>query len=569
MRLFLIGIMLSTQIFAADFTTYDQSNCFSNLTKLFKSHPQYTRVTNLKKSAKEYLNEKLSPAKGEDLFNRNKHKLVKSILTEKILKQGEIPHDRIQDLLEEGQLYTFAILDDELRFAKSSVRNQILNQTSKHLMLADIKDVRFAGELWIYKDTIYISNSSGSYMPNSTLTPRAAKYFQDNFNIKKVEVHDESISDLATKIPFKTVLKSKVSNFSEALINTIAKNNNEGKVFNLIKESSTVEVEVQSEVGKGVYGIVHRLHLKSFTKDSQTQFPNLFSDNLPRKDLVIKFAHSVPILDSFPNNPFKKALLEEEAQSKLTQTTLKSLSIDGSEILHSATGENQFLIKAFIEGQSIQKMASLQEDLSKDQINALKLIYKKAELIMSKTKNGLDIKAENLVWDDTKKTFKMYEITFKAESNKMFYLNDGFDEYLNYIKQRLLHYKKGSSRRPSSSGYISLCEGSKLEIPQKYSNIFYSNIFPGKEIRLKKNEVQLKNNFVTSQVKCFKVSSLEYRKNGLTQMALSLHLKNNQRLIFRVKDTKSSEQFNGRFFIINQKNEIAAKSLWHELSNNK
>ena len=42
----------------------------------------------------------------------------------------------------------------------------------------------------------------------------------------------------------------------------------------------------------------------------------------------------------------------------------------------------------------------------------------------------LDIKAENIAWDEVNKKFVMYELSFKAKTTG-FYIKNGFNGYLN------------------------------------------------------------------------------------------------------------------------------------------
>ncbi len=107
--------------------------------------------------------------------------------------------------LEEGQPHTYAIVDEMLVFAESSVKPQLEKAKdfySKHYIISGMsKKVNFAGEFYVYKSDatkeifVVFDNASGTYRPDATALTSLEELLRLNFADKNVHIHVKSFNE--------------------------------------------------------------------------------------------------------------------------------------------------------------------------------------------------------------------------------------------------------------------------------------------------------------------------------------------------------------------------------------
>lgn len=101
--------------------------------------------------------------------------------------------------LSEGVPYTYAVLKDSLVFVESTAKpdeESAKDRFSKHYIISGMKTrVRFAGEFYVYKDTVQklvhvvFDNGSGTYRPDSAMLPALLNVLRENFDDDKIKLH--------------------------------------------------------------------------------------------------------------------------------------------------------------------------------------------------------------------------------------------------------------------------------------------------------------------------------------------------------------------------------------------
>jgi hypothetical protein len=153
---------------------------------------------------------------------------------------------------------------------------------------------------------------------------------------------------------------------------------------------------------------------------------------------VVKFPHQIPWPFPQSTNPWKRAVLSEADQTSTIQKALGSDQIDGTAILFAGHGSEPFLIKPFMQGHDVKALARQQADLTLLQVERLEAdIFSPAQRLAEKHGVYLDIKPENLAWQEERQRWGMYELTTLPRQIRGFFLAGGFPGYLANVRARM------------------------------------------------------------------------------------------------------------------------------------
>lgn len=465
----------------------------------------------------------------ESLISRE----VKEDLTNSVLKN-----------LKEGELYTFVLTDKDMRFAETSRgRLSPKNFASKHGMLAKGDKVHFAGEAWLEEGILVVNNNSGTYKPDASFLADLAMYLQKSFNVEKVTFSDvipvaksKNLSEYISELT--AYIKSRKANFSEGVVNLLARNNYLGAIFG----DEEIKFKVGKFIGSGFFGVIHKIEGLEASDALRKSAPQLFADGKLRLDLVAKFPQDVPLLSHLPSvDIFNRSIIKENDELVQLKEILKDFDISSADILYMTNYQGKNVaIKKLVHSESIQTLSKISKTLSKKQSEALKKdIYEMAEVVQKKLNLFLDIKAENIAWDPISERFIMYELSIRHSDS--FVDANGFNGYLNYVNKRLGYYNQ--KRKPASLGNdkISLCTHSNLKIPPEFKFSFTSALIDG-ELNLADDSIQLNQSEIEG---CFHVKSLTFIKN-IAQINLTITSKKHPENILEfaiLRDLNNSESF--------------------------
>lgn len=514
---FIVLFSIVFNVFAIDsVVSKNKDSCIGMMLSFFKVDSTYVTYKNLpetlpeKLAAKAYANSKID-SKVLRFSNAIFHSLkAKEVVSENVVN----PLSK----LDQKELYTFVVTEKEIRFAATSRGLNPKNLATKHALLANNTDkVYYAGEAWFEDGVLVINHGSGTFKPSSKDLADVALYFQKTFGVEKVSFTDilpvvtkKSIQDHVND--FKAYVMSKITSLEEFFVSLIARDAYKGQKIKLGLDGlkgDDIEFEVSDFIGSGFFGVVHKLKLKKMSDAAKKAFPQLLDNGEVRKDLVVKFPHNVPMLSNLPSfNVFDQTIVKENDEIKRLKDIIEEFNQDAADILFKGTGDRPFLIKKLVKAQSIQTMSKVSKTLSAEQLVALKRdIYDMAMRVSERMKLDLDIKAENIAWDDINKKFIMYELSFKAKTTG-FYINNGFDGYVKYVNQRMEYHAQ--QRIPSSLGLeIPICANNTIAIPPDFKFNYRSKLFEG-TIDLNKGMMTLDTEGING---CFKVESVSYVKD--------------------------------------------------------
>jgi len=149
--------------------------------------PKLSTIENRVKPSN-YFTTKLSPKKSKSVLReltiKSKvfHKFLRSLrIKNKNLKSLEFSENDFLKKLEEHQMYTYVIKDDQITFAQTGPG--WLDRLSKHLTLAEKEEVYYGGEMYVVNGKLYMTNASGTYMPASDDLPKLKEFMKDSFGI--------------------------------------------------------------------------------------------------------------------------------------------------------------------------------------------------------------------------------------------------------------------------------------------------------------------------------------------------------------------------------------------------
>lgn len=83
---------------------------------------------------------------------------------------------------QETQRYNCVITDNNLKLGQLKTGCEAVDDVlSKHVLLAEYEDVRFAGELYVKDNTLYLTRNSGTYRPTETHLEKAVSLLRKQF----------------------------------------------------------------------------------------------------------------------------------------------------------------------------------------------------------------------------------------------------------------------------------------------------------------------------------------------------------------------------------------------------
>jgi hypothetical protein len=570
MSKFIISILFlvfTQALFAVDVGSRTNSdNCAGALLSFFNRDSKYTSYKNLPEVMPEKLKGNLYSESGQiSKFSKYRRAFFSSLVSKEIDKKNVA---KPLSKLNQNELYTFVITEKEIRFATTS-RGSISpkNFSSKHALLANGEKVHFAGEVWFENGVLVVNNNSGTFKPKGEDLADVAKYFQDVFGVEKVIFSDEI--PVAKKLSFKSIMddfkafvKAHRSTVKEGVINLFARDRYLGKTIQLKNAAGELEIElvVSEFIGSGVFGAVHKLKVIKLSDSAKKNYPFLFSGAEVRDDLVIKFPHNIPLLKYLPvEDVFNKTVIRENDEIIKLKPIIEEFEQDAADILYKGELDGKtFLVKNFVKASSIQKMASTQKKLTKEQEIALKRdIFDMALAVKERMGAILDIKAENVAWDESHKKFVMYELSLK-EGNA--HTDAGLDGYLRYYNDRMSYWS--NKRKPSSvEGEIKLCAENQTPIPENFKASFNSGLVDG-NFDLTHDQIV----FNQSDLKgCFVVKEVTYYQ-GFTQLNLLFNkdFSRRQQIEFGILSDDSNKTYEMAFALF-ENNKILGTSYLYSV----
>lgn len=348
------------------------------------------------------------------------------------------------------------------------------------------------------------------------------------------------------------------------MINLFARDRYLGKTIELKNAAGELEIELElvvSEfIGSGVFGAVHKLKVSKLSESAKKNYPFLFSGAEVRDDLVIKFPHNIPLLKYLPvEDIFNKTVIRENDEIIKLKPIIEEFEQDAANLLYKGELDGKtFLVKNFVKASSIQKLASTHKKLTKEQEIALKRdIFDMALAVKDRMGAILDIKAENVAWDESHKKFVMYELSLK-EGNA--HTDAGLDGYFRYFNDRMSYWS--NKRKPSSvEGEIKLCAENQTPIPETFKASFNSGLVDG-NFDLAHEQIV----FNQSDLKgCFVVKEVTYYQ-GFTQLNLIFNkdFSRRQQIEFGILSDDSNKSFEMAFALL-EKNKILGTSYLYSV----
>lgn len=565
--LLLLGFFLNTSFGIETLVSDNKKGCSGLILSFLNLNSEYTTFRKLPENLPDGLlktyPENLPKSKflkyGRDYFATLISKEVIDDTTSSPLKK-----------LNPKELYTFVVTDKEIRFASTSrAYLSPKNFASKHAILAKGEPVHYAGEAWFENGILVINHNSGTYRPKSDQLRDLATYFQRNFNVERVSFSDvlpeeKKIKSISEYIDdFKNFLKSRKTTVTEGIVNFFARDrymNRHIKIGIDGKPGSDLEFEVSDFIGSGVFGVVHKLKIISMSDEARRVYAKLLDGEKFRDDLVVKLPHNLPILRFLPvEDVFNKTVIRERDVLVKIQDIVDSFGQSAADVLASGNFEGKtFLIKQFVKASSVQKLVQNSDRLSAVQMKALERdIYKMAEVVREKLGANLDIKAENVAWDEVNQKFIMYELSLKTGPS--IYLNNGFEGYLKYFYGRMTYWK--NSRRPASSDLYHQCPDSKFQIPDEFKKIYRSSSF-NVDFDLAQGSISIPSSNYNA---CFYVDGVSYM-GAYGQVSLKFVNRSNSKafVIFNLVDDFLTNDDYVSFQIFND-DLILGKSMQHHL----
>jgi hypothetical protein len=547
-KIFLV-FLITFKVFAVDVAvTGNKQSCVGLMLSFFDSDTTYVTYRKLpealpaKLTEKAYANSKID-SKPLRFNNAFFHSLkAKEVVT----KDAANP----LSALNQKELYTFVVTEKEIRFASTTRGFSPKNLATKHALLANNTDpVFYAGEAWFENGVLVINHGSGTFKPSSKDLADVALYFQKAFGVEKVSFNDvlpvivkKSLQDHVND--FRAYVMSKITTLEEMFVNLIARDAYKGQKIKLGLDGlkgDDIEFEVKDFIGSGFFGVVHKVKIKEMSDAAKKAFPDFMVEGEFRKDLVVKFPHNIPMLNHFPSfNIFDQTIVKENDEISKLKMIIDEFNQDAADVIFKGTTERPFLLKKLVKASSIQSLAKMGTKLTDDQVKALKRdIFEMATTVADRMKLDLDIKAENIAWDEVNKKFVMYELSFKAKTTG-FYIKNGFNGYLNYVNQRMLYHSK--TRTPSSAGVtINMCPSNTIEVPNDFKFHYQSDLYDG-SIDLVNNVINLDTEGLSG---CFKVESVTYTKEeAFLNLRIQDAKKSNKYLDFVIQRDLGEEKSN-------------------------
>ncbi len=250
---------------------------------------------------------------------------------------------------------------------------------------------------------------------------------------------------------------------------------------------------------------------------------------------------------------FERSIIKEFNELGPLKEIAQEFGLQDINIIFQGKAFNKtFLVKKLLKAHSIGELSKMQKVLTLAQEKSLENdIYALAVTVKKKLNLDLDIKAENLAWDPSKKRFVMYGLSVRNSGG--FLYPEGFKGYLDYFTNRF--NTLSLQRKPSSllANSIKMCSDNSLGIPSEFKKEYESKIagykFNFKSLSIDLNDVDLSG--------CFKVSDISYQGSHQQINFLLFSDKSSLEFIeFAIhKDVSTKEASFG--FTINNNGEIA------------
>jgi len=486
----------------------------------------------------------------------------KNLLSREVL-QGDV----VEPLksLKEGELYTFVMTKNEMRFASTSrAALSPKNFATKHALIANGDEIHFAGEAWVENGVLVVNHNSGTFRPLPGFLGDLAMYLQRSLKVERVLfsdfipiVEEKSLKDRLKDLEAYVRRKGKL--LSEGLINLISIKSYKGEVFS---------TGLDGEVGKDVFyrvgevvnsdfsGVTYKLEIIGLSKKGKTFQPLLNDSGLVRDDLTVKFPHHIPILGNLPRfNMFSAVAIKDEDQLKQLQEIVANFETHASEHVQSVKFKGSKInISKFQETKSVQEMAKSSPALNADQKVALKRdVFDLAEVVKDKMGISLNINVENVGWSPERKRFFILNLSLDQEEAPL--AKQGFKKYNEYFNQKVGEFF--NNRKPSSTNSLTLCPASPFKIQDEFKKSFSTSLFEN-SLNLNLGELNIG---AEEEFACFSVVSYDYSKDiAIMTMSMASKVNPEDSLQINLILDQSRQKYFSSFDII-RKGDSRASSL--------
>lgn len=139
-------------------------------------------------SASDYFEKELSPKKSSSLFreltfkSKSFHSWLRKLrIRDKNKNSHHLSKEGFLNKLSEHQMYTYIIKDNEIIYAETGPGWH--DRLSKHLTLAEKEKIHYGGEMYVVDDQLYMTNASGTYLPDEADLVKLKTFMKDNFEI--------------------------------------------------------------------------------------------------------------------------------------------------------------------------------------------------------------------------------------------------------------------------------------------------------------------------------------------------------------------------------------------------
>ena len=566
-------LFFSLQSFAARvYTTSSDKSCYGLVLSLLNSNSKYTTVKNLNAKVVDEPFGSVLPSKEIKPFAKKMYSFFNKTIPVEVLESNT---SRPLAKLNQKSLYTFVLTEKELRFAETTRRTgAIKNFLSKHFYLSRGEPVYYAGEAWFEDGILVVNHNSGTFRPKAEDLPAVAEYFQRALNVEEVHFSN-TLPPLEPFLPikayvdqFKGYISSLKTAFSSTVIHFFTRNAYQKEVVSVGldgKPGKDIVFQVEDKIGNGFYGVVHRAKILSVSQQASFKHPEFIVNGSLSTKLVVKFPNNVPLLHSFPSyNIFDRAIVNEKNEFRSLADSAYDFYNKAADIVFSGKhGKVSFLIKNLVEAVSFEKLAQKHPKLTKEQINSLEDdIYELAVSIKKRLNLDLDIKAENLAWDENQKRFILYELSVRQSGG--FVNKGGFDEYLSYVNVRLNHWnlQRAPSSAEQSTKIFSMVKDNSFVVPSTFNKKFTTpdDFFV---FDIKDSKITLKDSFFNGN---FKYEGYVFNEN-FSQLIFSLFdpAIPNKKIRMAIRKDNSAEDYSMVYEVLIG-NEIIANSIFYKLN---
>lgn len=566
-------LFFSIQSFAASvYTTSSDKSCYGLVLSLLSSNSKYTTIKNFDAKVFDKPFGSVLPSKDLKPTAKKMYSFFNKTIPVEVLESNT---SKPLEKLNQKSLYTFVLTEKELRFAETTRRTgAIKNFLSKHFYLSRGEPVYYAGEAWFEDGILVVNHNSGTFRPKAEDLPAVAEYFQKALNVEEVHfsntlpAQEPFLPIKAYADQFKGYISSLKTAFSSTVIHFFTRNAYQKEIISVGldgKPGKDVVFQVGDKIGNGFYGVVHRATILSVSRQATIKHPEFLVDGSLSTKLVVKFPNNVPLLHSFPyGNIFERAILNEKNEFHTLASAANNYYNKAADIVFSGKhGKVSFLLKNLVEAISFEKLAQKHPKLSKEQITSLEDdVYELAVSIKKSLNLDLDIKAENLAWDESQKRFVLYELSVRQSGG--YVTKGGFSEYLAYVNVRLNHWnlqRVPSSAQPPAK-IFTLVKDNSFIVPSSFSKKFSTPdgffVFDMKDSKITFKDAFLNGNF---KYEAFVINE------SFSQIIFSLFdpATPEKKIRMAIRKDNSAEDYSMIYEVL-VGNEIIANSIFYKLN---